>query len=141
MPVALAAACCACGAGFVALGTPVSAFVGAVAIGISFIGIPAMVGALLQQSEPAARYSRAFASMTVSLGIGQIIGPLIGGVVADRFGTPTAVACGALVLAIAAVSALFYRRPAAPVAVGTALPNERPDTRTATAAQRRLTAV
>ncbi len=141
MPVALAAACCACGAALVAIGTPVTAFAGAVAIGISFIGIPAMVGALLQQAEPPARYSRAFASMTVSLGIGQIIGPLVGGVVADRFGTPTAVACGALVLALSAVSALFYRRPASPVAVESPPLRERPDARRAAAAQRSLTAV
>jgi predicted MFS family arabinose efflux permease len=111
VPVALACACCASGAALVAVGTPLAAFAGAVAIGISFIGIPAMVGALLQQREPATRYPRAFASMTVALGIGQIIGPLLGGFVADRFGTAAAVAAGAIALALAACSAAWYRRP------------------------------
>ena len=111
LPVAFACATCAGGALLVAEGTPFGAFAGAVAIGISFIGVPAMVGALLQQRELGERYPRAFASMTVSLGIGQIIGPLAGGLVADRFGTAAAVAGGALALAVAACAAAFYRRP------------------------------
>jgi predicted MFS family arabinose efflux permease len=111
LPVAIASACCALGAALVAIGTPLSAFTGAVAIGLSFIGIPAMIGALLQQREPGTRYPRAFASMTVVLGVGQIIGPLAGGFVADRFGTSTAIAAGAFALGAGACAALFYRRP------------------------------
>ena len=111
VPVALACACCACGAALVTLGTPAAALAGAVAIGVSFIGIPAMVGALLQQREPAERYPRAFASITVMLGIGQIIGPIVGGEIADRFGTADAVIAGASALGVAALAAAFYRRP------------------------------
>ena len=111
LPVFVACACCAAGAALVAAGSPVAALAGAIAIGVSFIGVPAMVGALLQQREPATRYPRAFASMTVALGIGQIIGPLVGGTVADRFGTAVAVAAGAVALGTAACAALFYRRP------------------------------
>ncbi len=113
LPVAIACGCCAMGAALVALGTPLSVFAGAVAIGVSFIGVPAMVGALLQQREPAVRYPRAFASMTVSLGVGQIIGPLAGGLIADYFGTATAVAAGAVVLFAGAFAAVFYRKPQA----------------------------
>jgi predicted MFS family arabinose efflux permease len=109
--VAIAAAICASGAALVAVGSPVAAFAGAVAIGVSFIGIPAMVGALLQQREPPTRYPRAFASMTVALGIGQIIGPFAGGIVADRVGTASAIALGAIALGIGACAAACYRRP------------------------------
>jgi predicted MFS family arabinose efflux permease len=111
VPVALACACCGFGAASVTLGTPAAALVGAVAIGVSFIGIPAMVGALLQQREPSERYPRAFASITVLLGVGQIIGPIVGGEIADRFGTAVAVLVGAGALGAAAISAAFYRRP------------------------------
>jgi MFS family permease len=111
LPVALACACCACGAALVTLGTPAAALAGAVAIGVSFIGIPAMVGALLQQREPSQRYPRAFATITVMLGVGQIIGPLVGGEIADRFGTADAVLAGASALGVAAAAAAFYKRP------------------------------
>ncbi|MBD5635588.1 MAG: MFS transporter, partial [Candidatus Eremiobacteraeota bacterium] len=111
LPVGHACACFACGAALVVAGTPASAFAGAVAIGVSFIGVPAMVGALLQQREPAERYPRAFASITVLLGIGQIIGPVAGGLISDRFGTSTAISFGGAILAFAALCAFFYRRP------------------------------
>ncbi len=113
LPVALACACCSGGALLVAHGTAAAALAGALAIGVSFIGVPAMIGALLQQRERSERYPRAFASITVLLGIGQIIGPLVGGPVADRFGTSAAIVTGATALAVAAIAALFYRRPAA----------------------------
>lgn len=111
VPVAIACAACALGAALVATGTAAGAFAGALAIGISFIGVPAMVGALLQQREPGERYPRAFASMTVMLGIGQILGPLAGGVIADRLGTAAAVEAGALALGVAALCAAFYAKP------------------------------
>jgi len=111
LPVALACACCALGAALVALGSTMTARFGAVAIGVSFIGVPAMIGALMQQREPGSRYPRAFAMMTVMLGIGQIIGPLAGGIIADRFGTSAALLAGAFALAFAAISASAYRRP------------------------------
>ncbi len=45
------------------------------------------------------------------LGIGQIIRPLVGGEIADRFGTADAVIAGASALGVAAIAAAFYRRP------------------------------
>jgi predicted MFS family arabinose efflux permease len=112
VPVGFACATCALGALLVARGNAAAAVAGAVAIGISFIGVPAMVGALLQQREPGVRYPRAFASVTVVLGVGQIVGPLVGGLIADAFGTSNALVAGAAALAFAAGSALLYRRPA-----------------------------
>jgi predicted MFS family arabinose efflux permease len=112
VPVALASGCCALGAAAVATGGPTLALLGSLAIGISFIGVPAMVGALLQQRESPARYPRAFALMTSVLGVGQILGPLVGGLIADRFGAPAAVAAGAATLAFASLLAARYRATA-----------------------------
>ncbi|GAC1306326.1 MAG: YbfB/YjiJ family MFS transporter [Vulcanimicrobiaceae bacterium] len=109
VPVALACACCALGAAAVATERPVLAIVGALAIGVSFIGVPAMVGALVQQRESAQTYGRAFASITVVLGVGQIVGPALGGLVADRFGPGAALFVGSALLFVAAASTAGYR--------------------------------
>lgn len=109
VPVAIASACCGLGALGVATGNATLALAGALAIGVSFIGVPAMVGALLHQRESAANYPRAFASITVVLGVGQIVGPTLGGLVADRFGTSAALAVGAALLGIATIASARYR--------------------------------
>jgi predicted MFS family arabinose efflux permease len=111
-PVAAACALCAAGAALLGSGVPSAALAGAIAVGASFIGIPAMVGALLQQREAPAHYPRAFAAMTAVLGCGQIIGPLAGGLTADRLGTPAALFLSAAALGLAAVLAAAYREPA-----------------------------
>ena len=121
-PIAAASALCAVGALGVASGDAALAIAGALAVGVSFIGVPAMIGALLQQREPAQRYPRAFASMTVVLGVGQILGPVAGGLIADRFGAQAAVRLGAAALVFAALGAARYRAPASPRAGASAKP-------------------
>jgi MFS family permease len=121
-PIAAASALCAAGALGVASGDAALAIAGALAVGVSFIGVPAMIGALLQQREPAQRYPRAFASMTVVLGVGQILGPVAGGLIADRFGAQAAVRLGAAALVFAALGAARYRAPASPRAGASAKP-------------------
>ena len=108
-PVALANGCCALGAAGMASGSAAPVLLGALLVGVSFIGVPAMVGALLQQRETNARYGRAFASMTIVLGLAQIVGPILGGIVADRFGTQAALFFGATMLALAAIATARYR--------------------------------
>lgn len=112
VPVALAAGCSALGATGIATGVPGLVLVGALLVGVSFIGVPAMIGALVQQRESSARYGRAFASMTAVLGTAQIVGPIIGGLVADRFGAHAALAFGAAMLALGASAASRYRAAA-----------------------------
>ena len=107
-PVALASGCCALGGAAIASGQTLLAVTGALLVGLSFIGVPAMVGALVHQREPASRYGRAFASMTIVLGIAQILGPIAGGLIADRFGARAAVGFGAAMLGIAAFAAGWY---------------------------------
>ena len=108
VPVACASGCCALGGAAIASGQTSFAIAGALLVGLSFIGVPAMVGALVQQREPASRYARAFASMTIVLGIAQILGPIAGGLIADRFGAHAAVGFGAAMLAISSVAAGRY---------------------------------
>ena len=108
VPVAWASGCCALGGAAIASAQTVLAIAGALLVGASFIGVPAMVGALVQQREPASRYARAFASMTLVLGIAQILGPIAGGLIADRFGAHAAVGFGSAMLAISAIAAGRY---------------------------------
>lgn len=108
VPVALASGCCALGGAAIASGQTMLAIAGALLVGLSFIGVPAMVGALVQHREPASRYARAFASMTIVLGVGQILGPIAGGLFADRFGAHAAVGFGAAMLAISGIAARSY---------------------------------
>jgi predicted MFS family arabinose efflux permease len=109
MPMVGAAACCACGAVVTTIPGTASAVLASVLMGISFLGVPAMVGALLQQRESANRYPRAFASMTVVLGVGQVIGPILGGIAADAGGANAAMLLAGAALAAAALLALRYR--------------------------------
>jgi predicted MFS family arabinose efflux permease len=111
MPVAIACALCATGATLLAFGAPWESLIGSIAVGASFIGIPAMVGALLHQREEPARYPAAFAAMTAVLGFGQILGPLAAGFFADHLGTAAALYLSAGALGLAALLAIFYRRP------------------------------
>jgi predicted MFS family arabinose efflux permease len=111
--VPLAIACALCAVGGFALSADRAPLVlfGALVLGLSFIGVPAMIGALAQQREPGRRYARAFATLTSTLGVGQIVGPFAGGVVAEHFGTASALQLGATALTLASIACAFYRRP------------------------------
>lgn len=111
VPLGAASAMCAAGAVLLARDSAPLVLAGSFVLGISFIGVPAMIGALAQQREPAQRYARAFATLTSTLGVGQIIGPFAGGLVAERFGTSAALQLGGLALAVSAMACCCYRRP------------------------------
>jgi predicted MFS family arabinose efflux permease len=112
LPVAVACGLCAAGALLLALGSPSAALIGSLAVGVSFIGVPAMVGALVQQRERPAHYAGTFAAVTAVLACGQVLGPLVGGFAAERLGTPAALYVAAAALAVAASLAAAYRAPA-----------------------------
>jgi predicted MFS family arabinose efflux permease len=111
VPIGIASGLCAIGAILLSRESAPLVLAGAFVLGLSFIGVPAMIGALAQQREPAERYARAFATLTSTLGVGQIIGPFTGGLVAEHFGTSVALAVGAAALAISAIACGLYRRP------------------------------
>jgi predicted MFS family arabinose efflux permease len=77
----------------------------AAALGVTFMGITALGFAVAQPlaAEPRRRMT---ALMTAAFGVGQIIGPVFGGVMADRTGSflaPTLLSAGALLMAAACV--------------------------------------
>jgi len=111
LPVAVACGLCSAGAGLLALGSGWGTVAGSLAVGVSFIGVPAMVGALIQQRERPAHYPGAFATVTAVLGCGQMLGPLAGGLVADRLGTTAALYVAVAALGVATLLAAAYRAP------------------------------
>ncbi len=82
-----AATCGALGA-LVASGSGAAfALAGAVLVGFGLAATPALVSAFVRDRCAAAHYASAFSIATACLGIGQLIGPIVAGALADRFGT------------------------------------------------------
>lgn len=82
--------------------------IGALLIGSASIGVPTMFTALLQRAVPAARYTASLSLITAALALGQMLGPLVGGAVADAHGLKVATASAAVSLALAALLAAVY---------------------------------
>lgn len=82
--------------------------IGALLMGACFIGTPTMVTALLRRAVPAARYTVSLSFLTMAFALGQMVGPSIGGVVADAHGLALGTASAAAILALAAILAAAY---------------------------------
>ena len=82
--------------------------IGALLMGACFIGTPTMVTALLRRAVPAARYTVSLSFLTMAFALGQMVGPSIGGVVADAHGLALGTASSAAILALAAILAAAY---------------------------------
>ncbi|KIL40598.1 MFS transporter [Gordoniibacillus kamchatkensis] len=82
---------------------------GAATIGlVSFITPPLMTTALLRRHVPHDSYAACLSIATAFFASGQIIGPIVGGVVVERYGLQFGVASSAIFMAIAAVLAGLY---------------------------------
>jgi len=82
--------------------------VAAICLGGTFMGLTALGIAAARNASPG-NPTRAIAVMTAAFGVGQMIGPTVGGVLADRFGgftVPSLVAATAL-LAAAVLAYVF----------------------------------
>ena len=109
----------AIGAGIAGLDTSGGALAGALLVGLGLAATPAFVTAYARERCSALEYPKAFSYATAALGIGQLIGPIAGGALADRFGTIAiplfAAAAYGLGALLAAADALVARRaPASP---------------------------
>ncbi|MBB6671848.1 YbfB/YjiJ family MFS transporter [Cohnella nanjingensis] len=94
--------------------------IGAITIGlVSFITPPLMTTALLRRHVPHRAYAACLSIATAFFASGQIIGPIVGGVVVERYGLQSGVASGAIFMAISAALACVYgykqRIPAAEI--------------------------
>ena len=83
--------------------------VGAILLGACTIGVPTMVTALVRHAVPGTRYALALTWMTVAFAVGQTLGPLLGGSLADAHGLTVAVLAACPLLAAAAAAAAAYR--------------------------------
>jgi MFS family permease len=80
---------------------------GALLVGLGVAATPALVSAYARERCSAAQYARAFSLVTAAMGVGQLIGPLAGGSLADQFGTVAAVHLALAAYSIAALLALI----------------------------------
>ena len=82
---------------------------GAALVGLSaFLGPPLIIAALLKQAVPDDDYAVNYSMLTTVFAIGQILGPLIGGMVIERLNLQAGIATSAVLFGIAALSACGY---------------------------------
>ena len=83
---------------------------GAICVGIGLAASPAVASAFARMRSDAATAAVAFTAVTTVFGAGQLVGPLAGGLVADRLGLGIVPIFAAAVFAVATVSALVDSR-------------------------------
>ncbi|MEO5843611.1 MAG: YbfB/YjiJ family MFS transporter [Caldimonas sp.] len=96
----------AAGALVAALDTGAAAFVGALLVGLGLAATPTFVTAFARERCTADEYPRVFSYASAALGIGQLIGPIASGALADRFGTVAVPVFAAIAYGIAASLAI-----------------------------------
>lgn len=82
---------------------------GATTVGlVSFITPPLMTTALLRRHVPHHAYAPSLSIATAFFASGQIIGPIVGGLIVEQYGLPFGVASSAIFMALAAAFAALY---------------------------------
>jgi predicted MFS family arabinose efflux permease len=84
-----------------------AALVGAFSVGLGVASTPALVTAQVRERVGAADYALAHSYVSAALGIGQFIGPMLAGAVADLSGTASVPLLASAVYAVAAGLALL----------------------------------
>lgn len=108
LAILLAVVTVACALPLVAPDSMAIAAVSGVLFGVSFFAVVTSTTALVRKGRPESRWASAIALFTVFFGIGQSVGPVLGGYVADAFGGLAATMVVATVLVAAAcLCALF----------------------------------
>jgi len=95
-----------------AMGSGGASLAGALLVGLGAGATPTIVSALARERCRAEDYARAFSFATAALGVGQLIGPLAGGLSADTFGTVAVPLLAAAVYAVGALLAVVDGRVA-----------------------------
>ena len=108
LPLAMALA--AAGCAVAALAGSAAALAGAALVGLGMAAIPALVTAAARARSNAADYARAFSMATAAMGLGQLVGPVLAGALADQFGSVAAPLFGAAAYGLGTVLASIDRR-------------------------------
>ena len=108
LPLAMALA--AAGCAVASLTTAPAALAGAVLVGLGMAAIPALVTAAARSRSSADDYARAFSIATAAMGLGQLLGPVLAGALADRLGSAAAPLFGAAAYGLGTVLASIDRR-------------------------------
>lgn len=64
---------------------------GALGVGLSFAGLPAVIAAYVVDATDASSYGPAYSAATLAFGVAQLASPQVGGLLADAFGSFTPV--------------------------------------------------
>lgn len=110
LPAAMAAASLGCVAA--AMASAGAALAGAVGVGLGLAATPALVTAAARSRSNAADYARAFSIATAAMGVGQLIGPVVAGALADLLGSAAAPLFAAVAYGLGAVFAVMDRHAA-----------------------------
>jgi predicted MFS family arabinose efflux permease len=82
---------------------------GAALVGLSaLLGPPLMVTVLLKRAVPDQDYAVSYSVLTAIFAVGQILGPLMGGFVIEKFSLQAGIATSALLLGVATLCACLY---------------------------------
>lgn len=106
--LALALGLGALGAGTVAPGNIVFEGGGALLMGASFIGTPALFTGMLRRTVAPDLYTDSLSLLTAAVALGQAVAPVVGGVLVDATGLQTGTALAALPLALGGILAAGF---------------------------------
>ncbi|GHO85735.1 YbfB/YjiJ family MFS transporter [Dictyobacter formicarum] len=88
---------------------PLIEYIGAALVGLSaLLGPPLMITVLLKRAVPDSAYAISYSTLTALFATGQILGPLLGGLVIGWLGLQAGIASSALLLGLAALCACGY---------------------------------
>jgi predicted MFS family arabinose efflux permease len=88
------------------------AFVSAVLFGLSFMAGPAVVTVIVQRTLPPPRWTASIATLTVAFSLGQALGPVVSGMIADSgWGIAGGLWSSLAVLLVASIGVTLCRSP------------------------------
>ena len=91
--------------------SPVLLAISALVFGVAFFAVVGSTTAFVRFNYPPAEWPTAIAVLTITFGIGQILGPIVTGAITDAFGSLSyALNVSAALLAVGAMAAAFQRR-------------------------------